>query len=71
MVIRQGRHVDANGVVYLPYLAEWKNNKSDLLRLADSLCTGKNDFSIIWKECFLNAEKDRKLWILCYFYIIF
>ncbi|ESO02994.1 hypothetical protein HELRODRAFT_185660 [Helobdella robusta] len=30
MQIRQGKHVDANGRVYLPYLHEWKYPQSDL-----------------------------------------
>lgn len=40
MVIRQGRHVDASGKVYLPYLSEWKAKKSDLVGLVGILCTG-------------------------------
>merc|ERR1712227_204542 len=39
MVIRQGRHVDAGGKVYLPYLSDWKSKKSDLVGLAGILCT--------------------------------
>merc|ERR1712110_935729 len=39
MVIRQGRHVDASGKVYLPYLSEWKMKKSDLVGLVGILCT--------------------------------
>ena len=31
MMIKQGRHVDASGKVYLPYLSDWKNDQSDLL----------------------------------------
>ena len=32
MMIKQGRHVDASGRVYLPYLSDWKNDgSSDLL----------------------------------------
>ncbi|XP_032815721.1 tumor susceptibility gene 101 protein-like [Petromyzon marinus] len=33
MLIKQGKHVDANGRVYLPYLHEWKANASDLVGL--------------------------------------
>ena len=33
MQIKPGRHVDANGRVYLPYLHEWKHPQSDLLGL--------------------------------------
>ena len=40
MVIRQGRHVDASGKVYLPYLSEWKAKRSDLVGLVGILCTG-------------------------------
>lgn len=53
MVIRQGRHVDASGKVYLPYLSEWKPKKSDLSNLVNVLCTGKNNYRrlifIDWK----------------------
>jgi len=31
MMIKTGRHVDASGRVYLPYLSDWKNDQSDLL----------------------------------------
>ena len=41
MVIRQGRHVDTSGKVYLPYLSEWKSRRSDLIGLVGVLCTGK------------------------------
>ena len=40
MLIRQGRHVDANGKVYLPYLSDWKKGRSDLKGLAEIMCTG-------------------------------
>lgn len=33
MMIRTGKHVDANGKIYLPYLHEWKAPQSDLLGL--------------------------------------
>nr|XP_033783744.1 tumor susceptibility gene 101 protein [Geotrypetes seraphini] len=33
MTIKTGKHVDANGKVYLPYLHEWKHPQSDLLGL--------------------------------------
>nr|XP_009480397.1 PREDICTED: tumor susceptibility gene 101 protein [Pelecanus crispus] len=33
MTIKTGKHVDANGKIYLPYLHEWKYPKSDLLEL--------------------------------------
>lgn len=39
MTIRPGRHVDANGKVYLPYLSEWKKGRSDLKGLTEILCT--------------------------------
>jgi len=39
MLIRQGRHVDANGKVYLPYLSDWKKGRSDLKGLAEIMCT--------------------------------
>jgi len=39
MVIRQGRHVDTSGKVYLPYLSEWKSRRSDLIGLVGVLCT--------------------------------
>ena len=40
MSIKQGRHVDANGKVYLPYLSEWKKGRHDLKGLIEILCTG-------------------------------
>ncbi|XP_063043772.1 tumor susceptibility gene 101 protein-like isoform X2 [Engraulis encrasicolus] len=33
MMIKTGKHVDANGKVYLPYLHEWKHPQSDLFSL--------------------------------------
>ncbi|KAL6461478.1 hypothetical protein MHYP_G00296220 [Metynnis hypsauchen] len=33
MMIKIGKHVDANGKVYLPYLHEWKHPQSDLFGL--------------------------------------
>ncbi|KAB0360739.1 hypothetical protein FD754_004895 [Muntiacus muntjak] len=33
MTIKAGKHVDANGKIYLPYLHEWKHPESDLLGL--------------------------------------
>ncbi|KAA0723607.1 Tumor susceptibility gene 101 protein ESCRT-I complex subunit TSG101 [Triplophysa tibetana] len=33
MMIKTGKHVDANGKIYLPYLHEWKPPQSDLLGL--------------------------------------
>ncbi|XP_030622032.1 tumor susceptibility gene 101 protein [Chanos chanos] len=33
MMIKTGKHVDANGKIYLPYLHEWKHPQSDLLGL--------------------------------------
>ncbi|XP_059370806.1 tumor susceptibility gene 101 protein-like [Carassius carassius] len=33
MMIKTGKHVDANGKIYLPYLHEWKPLQSDLLGL--------------------------------------
>ncbi|XP_055505603.1 tumor susceptibility 101a [Leucoraja erinacea] len=33
MMIRTGKHVDANGKIYLPYLHEWKHPHSDLYGL--------------------------------------
>lgn len=33
MQIKRGKHVDANGKIYLPYLHEWKHPQSDLLGL--------------------------------------
>jgi len=50
MLIRQGRHVDANGKVYLPYLSDWKKGRSDLKGLAEIMCTGNlisGDFDTI------------------------
>ena len=40
MSIKQGRHVDANGKVYLPYLSEWKKGRHDLKGLVEILCKG-------------------------------
>lgn len=37
MRIMPGKHVDANGKVYLPYLHEWKHPQSDLLGLIQVL----------------------------------
>ena len=42
MLIRQGRHVDAIGRVYLPYLTDWKKGQSNLKGLAEIMCTGKH-----------------------------
>ncbi|XP_036718860.1 LOW QUALITY PROTEIN: tumor susceptibility gene 101 protein-like [Balaenoptera musculus] len=33
MTIKTGKHVDANGKIYLPYLHEWKHSQSDSLGL--------------------------------------
>ncbi|XP_048340795.1 tumor susceptibility gene 101 protein isoform X2 [Sphaerodactylus townsendi] len=33
MTIKTGKHVDANGKIYLPYLHEWKHPQSDLIGL--------------------------------------
>ncbi|XP_064168754.1 tumor susceptibility gene 101 protein-like isoform X2 [Anguilla rostrata] len=33
MMIKTGKHIDANGKIYLPYLHEWKHPQSDLYRL--------------------------------------
>ena len=40
MYIRQGRHIDANGQVYLPYLSDWKKGRSDLIGLVEIMRTG-------------------------------
>ncbi|XP_061856216.1 tumor susceptibility gene 101 protein isoform X2 [Colius striatus] len=37
MTIKTGKHVDANGKIYLPYLHEWKYPQSDLLELIQVL----------------------------------
>nr|DBA17592.1 TPA: hypothetical protein GDO54_003016 [Pyxicephalus adspersus] len=37
MTIKTGKHVDANGKIYLPYLHEWKHPPSDLLGLIQIL----------------------------------
>ncbi|KAL4613454.1 tumor susceptibility gene 101 protein-like [Arapaima gigas] len=37
MVIKTGKHVDANGKIYLPYLHEWKPLQSDLFGLIQVL----------------------------------
>jgi len=39
MSIRQGRHVDANGKVYLPYLNEWSASRSNLNGLLGVIAT--------------------------------
>jgi len=46
MIIRRGKHVDASGKVYLPYLAEWKAKKSDLVGLVGILCTSRKKIKI-------------------------
>ena len=56
MLIRQGRHVDANGKVYLPYLSDWKKGRSDLKGLAEIMCTGKHT----------SKESLLKTWLLLY-----
>ncbi|KPP75099.1 hypothetical protein Z043_105688 [Scleropages formosus] len=33
MMIKTGKHIDANGKIYLPYLHEWKHPQSDLFGL--------------------------------------
>uniref|UniRef100_A0A673K0M3 Tumor susceptibility 101a n=1 Tax=Sinocyclocheilus rhinocerous TaxID=307959 RepID=A0A673K0M3_9TELE len=33
MMIKTGKHIDANGKIYLPYLHEWKHPQSDLYGL--------------------------------------
>lgn len=33
MTIKTGKHIDANGKIYLPYLHEWKHPQSDLIGL--------------------------------------
>uniref|UniRef100_A0A3P9KFR7 Tumor susceptibility 101a n=1 Tax=Oryzias latipes TaxID=8090 RepID=A0A3P9KFR7_ORYLA len=33
MMIKTGKHIDANGKIYLPYLHEWKHPQSDLIGL--------------------------------------
>ncbi|ERE79628.1 tumor susceptibility protein [Cricetulus griseus] len=33
MTIKTGKHVDANGKIYLPYLHDWKHPRSELLEL--------------------------------------
>ncbi|KAG5839035.1 hypothetical protein ANANG_G00200650 [Anguilla anguilla] len=33
MMIKSGKHIDANGKMYLPYLHEWKHPQSDLYGL--------------------------------------
>eukprot|EP00117_Sycon_ciliatum_P038113 scpid60601/ scgid28383/ Tumor susceptibility gene 101 protein; ESCRT-I complex subunit TSG101 len=38
MIVRPGRHVDANGTVYLPYLEDWKRGKSTLAGLVHIIC---------------------------------
>ena len=42
MFIRQGRHVDVNGKIYLPYLTDWKEGRSNLKGLAGIMCTGNH-----------------------------
>lgn len=37
MQVKQGKHVDANGKIYLPYLHEWKHPQSDLYGLIQIL----------------------------------
>ena len=38
MSINPSRYVDTNGVVYLPYLSDWKDGRSDLATLVQVLC---------------------------------
>ena len=55
MSIKQGRHVDANGKVYLPYLSEWKKGRHDLKGLVEILCTGNLFTSLnYWLEVKTN-----------------
>ncbi|KAJ8252669.1 hypothetical protein COCON_G00219810 [Conger conger] len=37
MMIKTGKHIDANGKIYLPYLHEWKHPKMDLYGLIQVL----------------------------------
>jgi len=37
MQIKPGRHVDANGRVYLPYLHEWKHVSEEIFHIYTSL----------------------------------
>lgn len=38
MIIKPGKHVDQKGKVYMPYLHEWKQPKSNTLGLIIKLC---------------------------------
>ena len=38
MSINPSRYVDTSGVVYLPYLTDWKDGRSDLATLVQVLC---------------------------------
>jgi len=38
MQVRQGRHVDANGRVYLPYLTDWRQGSHNLVGCVQVMC---------------------------------
>ncbi|KAA0724222.1 Tumor susceptibility gene 101 protein ESCRT-I complex subunit TSG101 [Triplophysa tibetana] len=39
MMIKTGKHIDANGKIYLPYMHEWKPPQSDLYGLIQVMIT--------------------------------
>ncbi|CAG0900527.1 unnamed protein product [Cyprideis torosa] len=48
MCIKPSRNVNENGLVFLPYLHEWKPNQSDLLGLVQVMCVVFGDCSPVY-----------------------
>ncbi|KAI4574903.1 hypothetical protein MJG53_002844 [Ovis ammon polii x Ovis aries] len=56
MTIKTGKHVDANGKIYLPYLHEWKHPQSDLLGLIQVMIVVFGDESPVFSRPTVSAS---------------
>uniref|UniRef100_A0A8D1Y5F6 Tumor susceptibility gene 101 protein n=1 Tax=Sus scrofa TaxID=9823 RepID=A0A8D1Y5F6_PIG len=56
MTIKTGKHVDANGKIYLPYLHEWKHPQSDLLGLIQVMIVVFGDEPPVFSRPTLSAS---------------
>ena len=56
MTIKTGKHVDANGKIYLPYLHEWKHPQSDLLGLIQVMIVVFGDESPVFSRPTISAS---------------
>ena len=75
MQIKQGKHVDSNGKIYLPYLHEWKHVSSDVIMLVfwiilstkiegsgDIMVVCQNVCHLLYKSCIPVSANMRTIY---------